>query len=53
MYKLLSIISVIFLIGTIGTVEAGTAEPFWASCVKIAAVGGVFLWAVRKTGVIG
>lgn len=53
MYKLLSIISFILLIGTIGAVEAGTAEPFWASRVKIAAAGGVFIWAVRKTGVIG
>lgn len=52
MYKLLSIISFIVLIGTIGAVDAGTAEPFWVSCVKIAATGGVFLWAFRKTGVM-
>lgn len=53
MYKLLSIISLIFLLGTIGAVDAGTAEPFWVSCLKIATASGVFLWAVRKTGVIG
>lgn len=52
MYKILALISFIFLIGTIGAVDAGTAEPFWVSCVKIAAAGGVFLWAVRKTGVM-
>lgn len=52
MYKLLSIVSLFFLIGTIGAVDAGTAEPFWVSCVKIVAAGGVFLWAVRKTGVM-
>lgn len=52
MYKFLSIISFIFLIGTMGAVDAGTAEPFWVSFVKIAVSGGVFLWAVRKTGVM-
>lgn len=52
MYKLLSIISFIFLLGTIGAVDTGTAEPFWLSCVKVAAAGGVFLWTVRKTGVM-
>lgn len=51
MYKLLSIVSFILLLGIIGAVDAGTAEPFWVSCVKIAAAGCLFLWAVRKTGV--
>lgn len=52
MYKLLSIISFILLIGTIGAVDAGSLEPFWLSCVKVAVSGGVFIWAVRKTGVM-
>lgn len=52
MYKILSLISLIFLIGTIGAVDAGSLEPFWMSCVKIAVSGGVFLRAIRKTGVM-
>lgn len=52
MYKILSIISFVLLLGTIGAVDAGTVEPFWLTCVKVAAAGGVFLWAVRKTGVM-